>query len=216
MYQQPTESGFPSALENHRSSAYSLATLISSASILGAANLIYGSVISPDTTASGYGKNIFFFEGLDYQLGDLDDLIDEVGEAEDDRVTVGIEDEEYTSTASGEDILSWYLGSGDENYAALEPPSHEIYLNSLLDTEIDVARPYDSKSRRDGAGIPFYEVSYYDGQSVEEITEPEGERTELEAIFTASTTSAEDSEPDENVNPEGGDLESRLGFRKAA
>ena len=212
-HQPPIDGRSPSAIENHLTSAYSLTTLISSASIFGAGKGVYGSKVLPDTTASVYIQNILSSEETDHQL---DNLIDEVGEAEDDRIAVGIESEDYSLDLEKLGTASSYFGSDDEDnlYAALEPPPHEIYLNSLLDTEIDVARLYDSKLRMDLTRIPFYEISYYDGRSTEEIIEPKAEGTETEPIFTANTPSVEDSEPEDEPNSTG-DLESRLGLRRA-
>ncbi|MDO8656338.1 MAG: hypothetical protein Q7K45_03805 [Nanoarchaeota archaeon] len=215
--QQPTDGRSPSILENHLTTSYSLTNLVSSTSDFAGRNFEQDRMHLATTTNSVYTPQIFSSEDINYQLEDLDDLLDEVGEADDDKATVGIESEEYSLDLEGVDITKWYEESDEDRlYAPLELSPNEMYMNSLLETEIDVARPYDSKSRIDAAGIPFYEVSYYNAGSVDEMTGPEGEETELEALFTATTTSVEDSEPDEepNYNQKGGNLEARLGFGK--
>ncbi len=213
--QQPTDGGSPSPIENHLTSAYSLAGLVSSAANSGVREINNGKNFFPDTTDSVYARTMLMDgsgEDNDYQL---DDLIDEVGEAEDDRAAVGIDDENYSLNVEGTDLTSGYVGPGEEEYAALEP-QNEIYMNSLLDTDIEIARPYDSKPKLDTAGTPFYQILYYGGQNTEEVSELEGGETEDEPIFTVSTAAVEDPEldPEPNCNQEGADLEARLGFKK--
>lgn len=213
-HQQSSEGRSPSSIENKAVSSYALTTLVSSASIPDAINVRSASTVSPDTIDSGYNKTIFSFGGLDYQLEDLDDLIDEVGEAEDDRAAVGIEDEDYTSSLAGADISSQYFGPEDGDYAALEPPPQEMYLQSLLDTDIETLMPYGPKLRSERVGDGFY-VSYYNsGAGTEEVAELEVE-TEDEPIFTATPTPIEDSEPEAEPNfyQKGDGLEARLGFK---
>lgn len=174
----------------------------------GALQVACGNPSFLDTAGGVYVRPDFSAEGIGYQLEDGDDLIDEVGEAEDDRATVGIDDEEYTGPA-GMDLSTRYLESGEEDYAALELPPAEIYLNSLLDTDIDVVLPYNPRARMDVAGSPFYEVSYYKGLGAEEIAEPGPDSEPEEPIFSAKPTSVEDDlDEDPDLN-----LEARLGMR---
>lgn len=204
--QQSIDGESPSAIENKLRSDYFRFVLISA--IKNSAHLKYGQEGFATTTDSVITQNFFSIEAED----SIDNLIDEVGEAECDRAKVGIDSEDYALDLEGLDLAGGYNESDEDKlYAPLELSPNEMYLNSLLDTEIDVAKPYDSKSRRDVAGIQFYEVSYYDVRSADEIIEPEGERTELEAIFTVSTVSVDDSEPDEEPNyNQKRDLEARL------
>lgn len=196
--QQPIDGESPSPLENHRASSYSLADLVHSTGSLSAdENNNYVSA----TTDSVYAGN---------NVDDDNDLIDEVGEAEDDKYSLEMEGENSTSS-TGTDIFSLYFGSEEDDYAALEPPPQDLYVQSLLETEIDVLMPYDLQLKPDIGG-EFY-VSYYkSGTGAEEPLELEAE-TEEEPLFTAAPAPAEDVEPEEENQ---GDLESRLGFRKAA
>ena len=211
--QQPTDGRSPSILENHLTTSYSLTNLMSPTSDFASRNFEQDRMHLATTTDSVYTPQIFSSEDINYQLEDLDDLIDEVGEADDDKAKVGIENEEYSLDLEGVDITRWYEESDEDRlYTPLELSPNEMYMNSLLETEIDIARPYDSKSRIDVAGIPFYEVLYYNAGSADDMIEPESEATDLDALFTATTTSVEDSEPDEepNYNQKGRDLEARL------
>lgn len=198
--QQPTDGESPSPLENHLASSYSWADLLRSAAILSADE---NNNYSLNATDSVYDTNF---------IGDDDDLIDEVGEAEDDKYSMEGED---SASSTGTDIFSFYFGPEGDDYAALKPPPQDLYVQSLLETEIDVLTPYDLRLKPDIGG-EFY-VSYYRSETgAEEPLELEAE-TEEEPLFTATSTLAEDAEPEEEPNSQRkGDLESRLGFRKAA
>lgn len=210
-YQPPTDGELPSAMKNHLSSAYSLTALVSSSTNFSTINFAYGNNCFPATTDSVYAEKTFSAEEIDYQL---DDLIDEVGEAEDGRAAVGIEDEDYTSSLAGADISSGYFDLEEGDYAALEPPPQEMYLQSLLDTDIETLMPYDPRLRQEKVGDGFY-VSYYNGGAgAEEVAELEAEEEE-EPLFTATPVQKEELDADQEPEPPG-DLESRLGFRKAA
>lgn len=199
-HQQPTDGGSPSPIENHLASSYSLADLVRSTATV---SVDKNSNYVPTTIDSVYAGN-----NVD------DDFIDEVGEAEDDKYSVEMEGENSTS-GTGTDIFSPYCGPDGDDYAALEPLPQDLYVQSLLETEIEVLMPYDLRLGPDVAG-EFY-VSYYNsGAGTEEVAELETE-TEEEPLFTTTSTLAEDAEPEEEANPQSqGDLESRLGFRKAA
>ncbi len=200
--QQPIDGESPSPLENHLASSYSWADLVRSTALVSADQ---NSNYVLTTTDSVYAGN---------NVDDNDDLIDEVGEAEDDKYSVEMEGEDSASS-TGTDIFSLYFGNEGDNYAALEPLPQDLYVQSLLETEIDVLMPYDLRLKPDIGG-EFY-VSYYkSGTGTGEPLELEAEK-EDEPLFTATPAPVEDAEPEEEPNSQGqGDLESRLGFRKAA
>lgn len=203
--QQPTDGRSPSILENNLTTSYTLADVVSSTTNFNVMDVAYGNKKDVATTGSAYLHNPGS-PGIQYLLKDSDDdLIDEVGEAEDDRRAVGIEEED-SLYLEGLDLTLLYLGN-EEDYTTLELPPQEMYMNSLFETDVEVT-PYLQNSRVDATNI-LYTVSYYDGLGVEAITEPEQGSDSDELIFSAeSTSTTEDLDEDPNL-----DLESRVGFR---
>lgn len=186
--QQPTDGRSPSILENHLTSSIFL--------------------YAPQHISNN-AENVLFetFKTItEYSKDDeysIDDLGEEHWDASDCQIDLSLDETANTTS------LYESAEESEESYAALEPPPNEVYVKSLLETDVDGAVPYAPRSQMDVTGTLFYTVSYYDGIGVEEIAEPEPDFEPDEPIFSAKSTNIEDDlEGDSDL-----DLESRLGFR---